>query len=183
MQYEMSKTPGEFKANISLQSMQENVKQLAKLSDNFTISMENAGFPKSDSFFATWAIVELGTNAMKHGNNWQPNKIAEISCVIGKDAAPKDYPGQEVAIITVEDEGGKNLTELPDPKMYAAQYQEKIAEALQSGTTENTLLDLPSGRGWATLIEKADKVTFEHTHRGLKVSAIFVKGSELRKKS
>jgi hypothetical protein len=172
-----------FKVEQTLPSVQSSEYQLRYLSDELRNEMTTLRFQETDKFWVDWAVVEIGINALNHGNKWQPQKVAAITCEIGKDAAPKDYPGMEVVRLTVEDEGGRTLSDLPDPKNYASQYQAKVAKAILDGAQDDSIVKLPSGRGWAVLIEKADKTMFEHTPKGLKVTAIFVKDSDIRKKT
>lgn len=68
--------------------------------------MRNHGFGNRDRFGVRLCLEEALINAMKHGNNFDVNKIVSLRCVMTPSRV----------VLEIEDEGdGFNLNDVPDP--------------------------------------------------------------------
>jgi len=69
--------------------------QLSPLLERLEMRMRLLGYSRKDTFAAMLALVEVATNAIRHGNRLDPTKQVLISYVMGPDEI----------LIEVEDEG------------------------------------------------------------------------------
>lgn len=106
-----------------------------KLLDELLARLEQNAWPEEDKFGIHLAVEEALMNAIKHGNQRDPNKFVSVQY----------YMAPELLRISVADEGeGFNPEDVPDPTL-----------------DEN--LELPSGRGlmlmrtFMSLVEYNDK--------------------------
>jgi serine/threonine-protein kinase RsbW len=80
--------------------------ELFPLVERLEMRMRLLGYSRKDIFAAMFALVEVTTNAIRHGNRQDPTKHVLISYVMGPDEI----------LIEVEDEGeGFDPACVPDP--------------------------------------------------------------------
>jgi serine/threonine-protein kinase RsbW len=104
--------------------------------DEIMAAVAESGFADRDIFHIRLALEEGIVNAIKHGNQMEPEKLVRISYRVSPD----------VFSIRIEDEGvGFNPSDLPDPTAF-----------------EN--IDKPCGRG--VMIIKGFMTTVEYHGRG-----------------
>jgi len=143
----IKKTINTFYQKIKEEGIVERVKFLVQSKLEFLFEVNNIisnlfsriGLEEDQIINLRLTLDELGTNAIRHGNNGDPQKIVAIKCQFH----------DTFFSISIEDQGkGFNVTEIPDPT-----------------TTERILL--PSGRGIFIARQLMDKVLFHG--RGNKV--------------
>ena len=123
----MSEAHNEFEVVIPNETSEGQVVQ-ARIVD----LLESLAYSSRDVFSIRLALEEALVNAIKHGNQMDPDKTVRICCLATEEAV-------EVAI---EDEGdGFDPGELPDP-------------------TDEDHLDLPGGRGVMLIRSFMDTVDF-----------------------
>lgn len=112
---------------LTLQSSREEVRQLKPFLKELQVW---AGFDDEQFSEIRLALNEAVMNAIKHGNNNNPNKYIYINAIISENAVT----------IKVKDEGnGFNLSDIPNP-------------------TDNDNLLKPSGRGVFLIKKQADEI-------------------------
>jgi len=80
--------------------------QLLPIIERFEMRMRLLGYPRKDIFATMLALVEVTTNAIRHGNRRDPTKQVLIRYLMDPDET----------LIEVEDEGeGFDPTRVPDP--------------------------------------------------------------------
>jgi serine/threonine-protein kinase RsbW len=127
---------------LTIASKLEFIDLVTTLTDNLT---EMIGFDEETSYWINMAVRESVSNAIEHGNKYDPHKPVDIRFTIGTD----------VLRVTVRDYGeGFDPTTLPDP------------------LDPNNLLN-PAGRGILYMRTFMDQINYQrHPEGGMEVTMI-----------
>ncbi len=127
---------------LTIASKLEFIDLVTTLTDNLT---EMIGFDEETSYWINMAVRESVSNAIEHGNKYDPHKSVDIRFTIGADALR----------VTVRDYGeGFDPTTLPDP------------------LDPNNLLN-PAGRGILYMRTFMDQISYQrHPEGGMEVTMI-----------
>ncbi|GAB4162017.1 MAG: ATP-binding protein [Planctomycetaceae bacterium] len=110
-----------------------------KVQERIVAVLEKLDYPPRDVFGMRLALEEALVNAIKHGNQMDPEKQVQVSCWIG----------EEIVRVEIEDQGeGFSLEDVPDP-------------------TDDENLERPCGRG--IMLMKAFLNVVEYNECGNKV--------------
>jgi anti-sigma regulatory factor (Ser/Thr protein kinase) len=90
---------------IVFSSKPDNVTEVEKFIEGLRTEVSISDDRYDDIFLA---LIEAGTNAMRHGNKWDEHKNVELTYKLDE--------GGKTLIVTVKDEGpGFDYTHVPDP--------------------------------------------------------------------
>lgn len=136
--------------NISFSSVFEFMDTVHKVSD---VILQVAGFDEDDRYWLTIAVREAITNAVKHGNKMDPEKMVDVSFRVD----------EEGFVVRVQDYGeGFDANHVPDPRLpenllkdkgrgiyYIKSFMDEVSYDIKSGrgTTVTMTKSLPKSEG------------------------------------
>jgi serine/threonine-protein kinase RsbW len=133
----------EQKINLSFSSSFEFMDAVHDLTNEILAS---AGFNEDDRYWLTIAVREAVTNAVKHGNRQDPDKLVDVEFNLN---------GEELKVTVRDQGGGFDVGTVPDPRLPENLLKDKGRGIYYIRTfMDRTDYDIVPGRGTTVTMVK-----------------------------